>query len=95
LQLTGRDKDILRTLYTTLKIEQRATFSADDLYLLGLDRFYEDPVHDVGGFFARCQHGRLIEQKGQKRSIRPSNRMRFIKVFSVTEEGRKVLETEK
>lgn len=83
-KLTARDKDILRTLQTILIIEKRASFSADDLFLYGLDRFYADRVHGVGGFFARCQHAKLIAPVGMKRSTRASNHLRMVKMFEIT-----------
>jgi len=83
--LSARDVDVLRTLRTNLKIEDRVTFSADDIFLFGLDRFFEDKVHGVGGWFAREQHHRQIEPVGTKRSTRPSNHMREIGVYAFAE----------
>ncbi|MCJ7559153.1 hypothetical protein MUO79_00865 [Candidatus Bathyarchaeota archaeon] len=86
--LSGRDIDVLRTLRTNLRIENRETFSADDVFLFGLDRFFEDKVHGVGGFFAKLQHLGKIEAVGRKRSVRPSNHLREIRVYAfVSEEG--------
>ena len=83
--LSARDVDILHTLRTVCTLENRATFSADDLFLLGLDRFFEDRAHSVGGWFARCQHHGLIEPVGYRRSTRPSNHLRMIRNFTFTE----------
>jgi hypothetical protein len=83
--LSARDVDVLRTLRTNLRIENRETFSADDIFLFGLDRFFEDTVHGVGGFFAKLQHLGKIEAVGRKRSIRPSNHLREIRVFAFSE----------
>jgi len=83
--LSSRDADVIRTLRTHLKAENRDTFSADDIFLLGLDRFFEDKVHGVGAWFAREQHHRQIEPVGTKRSTRPSNHMREIGVYAFAE----------
>jgi len=80
--LSARDVDVLRTLRTNLRIENRKTFSADDIFLLNLDRFFEDKVHGVGGFFAKLQHLGKIEAVGRKRSVRPSNHLREIRVYA-------------
>jgi len=80
--LSARDADILRTLRTVCTIEKRNTFSADDIFLLGLDRFFEDKVHDIGAWFAREQHHKQIEPVGTKRSTRPSNHLREIRVYA-------------
>lgn len=80
--LSGRDIDVLQTLRTHCKIENRLTFSADDIFLLNLDRFFEDKVHGVGGFFAKLQHLHKIEAVGRKRSTRPSNHLREIRVYA-------------
>jgi len=83
--LTARDADILRTLRTVCTIEKRSTFSADDLFLFGLDRFFEDKIHGLGAFFAKCQHQKLIEKVTTKRSTRESNHMRTIWVYAFVE----------
>ena len=83
--LTARDADILRTLRTVCAIEKRSTFSADDVFLFGLDRFFEDKVHGIGSFFAKLQHQKLIEPVGTKRSTRESNHMRMIRVYAFAE----------
>ena len=83
--LTARDADILRTLRTVCTIEKRSTFSADDIFLFGLDRFFEDKIHDVGAWFAREQHHKQIEPVGTKRSTRESNHQRVIRVYAFVE----------
>lgn len=83
--LSARDVDVLRALRTSCKIEHRSTFTADDVYLLGLDRFFEDKIHGVGGFFAKLQHLGLIREVDRKRSTRPSNHQRKVSVFVFTE----------
>jgi len=85
VELSTRDMDILRTLKTVCQIENRATFSADDLWLLGLDRFFEDKIHGIGGFFAKLQHQGLIKCVGRKRSVRATSRLREIRVYSFAE----------
>lgn len=83
--LTARDADILRTLRTVCTIEKRNTFSADDIFLFGLDRFFEDKIHGLGAFFAKLQHQKLIEPVGTKRSTRESNHQRVIRVYAFVE----------
>lgn len=83
--LTARDADVLRTLRTNCTIEKRSTFSADDIFLFGLDRFFEDKVHDIGAFFAKLQHQKLIEKVTTKRSTRESNHDRVIRVYAFVE----------
>ena len=83
--LSARDADILRTLRTVCTIEKRNTFSADDIFLFGLDRFFEDKIHGVGAFFAKLQHQKLIEKVTTKRSTRESNHMRQIWVYAFAE----------
>jgi len=82
---TDREKDIMRTLKTVLTIEHRTTFSADDIFLFGLDRFFPDKVHGIGGFFAKLQHQGIITVAGHKRSIRGSNHLREIRLYSFAE----------
>ncbi len=83
--LTARDADILRTLRTVCTIEKRSTFCADDIFLFGLDRFFEDKIHSIGAFFAKLQHQKLIEKVGRKRSTRESNHDREIWVYAFVE----------
>jgi len=80
--LSARDVDVLRSLRTHCAIENRETFSADDIYLLNLDRFFEDKVHGIGGFFAKLQYLGKIRAVGRKRSTRPSNHQREIRVYA-------------
>jgi hypothetical protein len=84
--LNKRDMDILRTLDTIMKIENRKTFSADDIFLYGLDRFFPDKVHGIGGWFAKQQHHGNIRRCGTRRSVRPSNHLRRISAFERCEE---------
>jgi hypothetical protein len=89
--VSDRDLDVLRTLHTTCELEKRTSFTADDIFLLQLDRFFPDVAHGVGGFFARLQHNGLIEQVGWKRSTRPSNHLRQIREYKLTEKGLQML----
>lgn len=83
--ITARDVDVLRTLHTVCKLEGRNTFSADDIFLLQLDRFFKDKTHDVGAWFARMQHHRKIEPVGYVRSKRASNHMRQVRLYLFVE----------
>ena len=85
--LSRRDLDIMRTLKTVLAIEKRSTFSADDLFLFGLDRFFMDKAHGIGGWFAKLQHHGIIKVSGRKRSVRGSNHLREIRLYSFTDGG--------
>lgn len=82
---TDREADIVRTLKTVLAMEHRSTFSADDIFLFGLDRFFPDKVHGIGGFFAKLQHQGIITVAGHKRSIRGSNHLREIRLYVFAE----------
>ncbi len=83
--LNARDYDVLRTLKTLCKLENRNTFSADDLFLLQLDRFFKDKQHEIGSWFARLQHHGKIEAVGYVRSKRVSNNLRQIRVYAFIE----------
>lgn len=83
--LNVRDIDVLRTLHTLCKSEGRNTFSADDIFLLQLDRFFKDKTHDVGAWFARMQHHKKIEAVGYVRSKRATNHMRQIRLYLFVE----------
>ena len=83
--LNARDLDVLRTLKTLCKLENRNTFNADDLFLLQLDRFFSDKQHDIGSWFARLQHHKKIEAVGYVRSKRVSNHLREIRVYAFVE----------
>jgi hypothetical protein len=80
-----RERDVMRTLRTILAMEHRTTFSADDIFLFGLDRFFPDKVHGIGGFFAKLQHQGIIKVAGHKRSVRGSNHLREIRLYSFAE----------
>jgi len=83
--LNARDLDVLRTLKTVCKIEGRNTFNADDIFLLQLDRFFEDKQHGIGGWCASMQHHKKIEAVGYVRSKRVSNHMRQLRVYAFVE----------
>jgi hypothetical protein len=80
-----RERDVLRTLRTILAMEHRTTFSADDIFLFGLDRFFPDKVHGIGGFFAKLQHQGIIKVVGHRRSVRGTNHLREIRLYSFAE----------
>ncbi len=82
----ARDADVLRSLKRLLKDDNLNQFSADDIFLFGLDRFFSDKVHDIGGWFASALHFKLIRKAGfRKRSVRPSSHMRLIEVYVFVE----------
>jgi len=83
--LNTRDHDVLRTLKTLCKSEGRNTFSADDIFLLQLDRFFSDKQHEIGSWFARLQHHKKIEAVGYVRSKRVTNHMRQVRVYAFVE----------
>ncbi len=84
--LTARDIDVYRTLKTLCKLEGRNTFSADDIFLLQLDRFFTDKQHEIGSWFARLQHHGKIEAVGYVRSKRASNHMRQVRIYAFLEQ---------
>ena len=87
--LTTRDHDLIRTLKTILQIEQSQTFTSDTLRLYGLDRFFPDKTHGIGGFFARLKvNGKAVEV-GWVRSTCPTNHGRQIRkyCFATEKEG--------
>jgi hypothetical protein len=79
-----RDLDFLRSIRTHLKANNQPRFSADDFRYLGLDRFVEDPVHDVGAWFARMQRGKYIMPVGRKRSTQEKRHMAVNRVYELT-----------
>lgn len=86
-QLTAKDHDLLRSFRTLLKIDEKTEFTSDDFRMYGLDRFLVDKQHGIGGLFAKWKHAKRIKDTGAtKRSVLPSNHMRRIAVYTMTEE---------
>jgi hypothetical protein len=85
--LTTRDHDLIRTLRTILQIEQSQTFTSDTLRLYGLDRFFPDKIHGIGGFFARLKANGKALDVGFTRSTFPSNHGRQIRKYRFADEG--------
>ena len=86
--LTVRDHDLIRTLKTILISEHTDTFSSDTLRRFGLDRYFPDKAHGIGGYFARLKVNKKAVQVGWIRSTFPSNHGRKIREYQFTEEGR-------
>lgn len=84
-KLTSRDFDLVKTLRTILTIEQSETFTSDTLRHYGLDRFFPDKVHGIGGFFARLKATNRIVEVGFTRSTFPSNHGRKIRRYQFAE----------
>jgi hypothetical protein len=78
------DMDILNRLRAWLNIEAKTTFTADDLYRLGLVQLLPEPHNrTVGAWFRSMQQNRLIVPTGQRvASNRSPNNGRSIKVYT-------------
>ena len=87
-KLTSRDLDLIRTLKTILISEHTDTFSSDTLRKFGLDRYFPDKAHGIGGYFARLKVNKKTVQVGWIRSTFPSNHGRKIREYQFVEEGR-------
>jgi hypothetical protein len=83
--LTHQDCNVMRTLRTNLKLDHLETFSSDMLRLYGLDRFFPDKAHGIGGFFARLKANGKALEVGWIRSTFPSNHGRMIREYKFTE----------
>jgi hypothetical protein len=83
------DRDILVRLQAWLNIEAKTTFTADDLYRLGLVTLLPEPHnHTVGAWFSIMQQNRLIVPTGQRvASTRSTNNRRPIKVYDAFPKG--------
>ena len=87
-KLTSRDHDLIRTLKTILIAEHTDRFSSDTLRRFGLDRYFPDKAHGIGGYFARLKVNKKVIQVGWVRSTFPSNHGRHIREYQFTEEVR-------
>ena len=80
--LNKTDQNLLKTLHTLLRIEEKQDFTSDDFRMYGLDRFLRDTQNGLGGLFAKWKHHKLIIDTGKRRrSQLTSNHLREIKVW--------------
>lgn len=79
--LTPLEEAMLKRFRTLTKVDLLDTFTSDDFRLYGLDRHFENPQQDIGRFFAKLVHHKLIRVVGHKRSVLPKNNMREIKEY--------------
>jgi len=81
-RISNRDRDLLRSFRTLLKIDGKTEFCSDDFRMYGLDRFLADTQHGIGGLFAKWVHHGIAEKTGRNvRSVLPSNHLREIKTY--------------
>lgn len=79
--LTPLEQALLKRFKTLTHFDRLDTFTSDDFRLYGLDRHFTNPQQDIGGFFAKLVHHKVVRALGHKRSILPKNNMREIKEY--------------
>jgi len=88
IELTVRDKELVMRFRTLTKNEGLQQFSSDTFRQYGLDQWFKDPAHSIGGFFAKMVTAKnplhRIRHVGYTRSLLPSNNMREIKLYEWT-----------
>jgi len=88
-KITYREKDVLKTLHTIMTLEQRTTFTADDLGKYGFDRYFpkskDGKAHGKGAFCAKHLRAGNIEEVGWTRSKSDGNHYRKIRVYAFVE----------
>lgn len=84
-QLSTRDLDLIKTMKTLLAFEHTTTFSSDTFRRFGLDRYFPDKQHGLGGWFARLKVNKKAVEVGWIRSSYPSNHGRLIRLYKFVE----------
>lgn len=79
--MTPKDHNLLRSFRALCRVDQLEEFCSDDFRMYGLDRFIADKQHGIGGFFAKLKVNGFAEEVGWRRSVKPENHGRRIRVY--------------
>lgn len=77
--LTQQDLEL--TTEFMMLLGDKEFFCSDDLRGFGLDRYFTDPAHDIGTYFAKLKANGIVEPVGEVPSEIESNNFRKVDLW--------------